>query len=72
MRKRKKKVTDEALSTEVLKSFYLDFVNLPDNSQIIIFDNKEPDAQTYLEVSDKLNMQVFTGTDQGRMGFFPS
>lgn len=70
---KKKQVEDinEVLTSQVLKSFFLDYANLPKNSQVIIFDNKEPDAETYASIKDKVNIEIFTGSNEGRSGFFP-
>jgi hypothetical protein len=62
---------DDLLSKQVLSSFFIDFAKTPDSSQVIIFDNKMPDGATMELISGKVNMHVFTGSAQGRFGFFP-
>jgi|GEM_PF-716786 len=70
--KQKVSVASEVIQTEILKSFFTDIVKIPANSQIIIFDNKIPDAETLDKISEQLNMVLFTGRkDSGREGFFP-
>ncbi|WP_035649850.1 hypothetical protein [Flavobacterium sp. ASV13] len=70
--KQKINVATESIQTEILKSFFIDLVKIPANSQVIIFDNKMPDEETYNSLSSKLNMIVFTGQKgSGREGFFP-
>lgn len=62
----------EKIKAEILKSFFTDIVKLPENSQIIIFDNKIPDPVTLDLIKGNLNLHVFSGIkDQGRQGFFP-
>jgi len=70
--KQKGITTDEILQTEILKSFFNDIVILPNNSQVILFDNKTPDPVTYGAIQNKLHLVLFTGTKgSGRQGFFP-
>lgn len=62
----------EKIKAEILKSFFTDIVKLPENSQVIIFDNKIPDQSTLDLIKGDLNIQIFSGIkDQGRQGFFP-
>lgn len=70
--KQKLNNVSEIIQTEILKSFFHDIVNLPPNSQVIIFDNKRPDEETYELIKDKLNLTVFaSNSDTERGGFFP-
>jgi hypothetical protein len=70
--KQKGTTTTESIQTEILKSFFLDVVALPNNSQVILLDNKTPDKETYDIIRNKLNLVTFTGTKgSGRQGFFP-
>ncbi|MDQ6481828.1 hypothetical protein [Dyadobacter sp. LHD-138] len=62
---------DDLLSKQVLRSFFIDFAETSDSSQVIIFDNKMPDRATMQLINGKVNMHVFTGSAQGRFGFFP-
>lgn len=62
----------EKIKAEILKSFFTDIIKLPDNSQIIIFDNKIPDPVTLDLIKNNLNLHIFSGIkNQGRQGFFP-
>lgn len=71
-KKRKAEVkANDLLNKDVLKAFFEDIVDLPENSQVIVFDNKEPDANTLKKVGNKLNVITFTGDEtNGRVGFF--
>lgn len=62
----------DVLKPEVLKAFFTNLANLPTTSQVIIFDNKEPDAATAINIREKVYIQQFTGNENtGRYGFFP-
>lgn len=64
----KKGAVKEGVNAAIQSSFFDDLVNTSSNSQIIIFDNKEPSN----EIKDKINTIVFTGSkENGRAGFFP-
>lgn len=70
-KKKKTVAAKDILTGDVLNSFFTDIVNLPSQSQVIILDNKEPNAATYELIKDRLNMIIFTGTpENGRAGFF--
>ncbi|MBE5322167.1 hypothetical protein IM793_23645 [Pedobacter sp. MR2016-19] len=70
--KQKGTTTTESIQTEILKSFFIDIIALPNNSQVILFDNKTPDSDTLSAIQDKLHLVTFTGTKgSGRQGFFP-
>lgn len=63
----------DTLRPEVLKAFFADLANLPANSQIILFDNKQPDSTTLNAISESVFVQEFTGNEEiGRYGFFPT
>jgi hypothetical protein len=54
--------------TDIINSFYSDLASISQDVQIIILDNKSPNA----EVSQKINHIEFTGVKgTGRFGFFP-
>ncbi|WP_010182769.1 hypothetical protein [Aquimarina agarilytica] len=63
------KVTIESeITQDIEKSFFKDLVNLSNDLQVIILDNKDPDS----EIIDKINYIHFTkGKSDGRYGFFP-
>jgi hypothetical protein len=63
---------NDQVQYEVLKAFFEDLANLPEDSQVIIFDNKEPNVATSEAIGGALFIQEFTGNDaNGRYGFFP-
>lgn len=63
----KKRIKDSDLSDSIQSAFFMDLVNTSSNSQIIIFDNKQPPSN----VRDSINTVEFTGqAELGRIGFF--
>jgi hypothetical protein len=70
-KKRQHSPLSDILPEKILAPFFTDLLTIPENSQVIIFDNKEPDEETQKKISGRINMHVFTGTDEGRSGFFP-
>lgn len=58
----------EEVAADVIYAFYKDIADSFHDSQVIIFENKEPD----MSIIPKLNYQHFTkNRNQGRYGFFP-
>ena len=59
---------DEEVAADVIYAFYQDIADNFKDSQVIIFENKEPDMVLILQ----MNYQHFTKSKKsGRYGFFP-
>lgn len=58
----------EEIAADVIYAFYQDVADSFNDSQVIIFENKEPD----MAIIPHMNYQHFTKSrHQGRYGFFP-
>jgi hypothetical protein len=64
----KERDSNEDVSKDMQEAFFLDLINMPDDRQFIILDNKEP----RINLLSRINYIHFSGDKlRGRQGFFP-